>query len=432
MLDRRIAPAAATLEKVLFPQVRTAHLSNGVAVYLLQFGTQEIVELSALFPAGKSFESAPSVSSFAAKMIQEGTRSHNSLEFARALDRFGAFIHVESGYESASVGLTSLSKHLQSTIPLWAEMMLEPSFPAEELEKLRERTVQHLDVEEQKTGYIARKEYNRLLFGTQHPYGAHSEKGDIRAIALEQLKAFHATHFHIANASIVATGRFDEAQLLSLLDATVGRQKLDSAEQRVSLAGSHARWAMPAPATGLQYFEKADSMQATIRVGHRAFPRSHPDHYPMQVANTVLGGYFGSRLMKNIREEKGYTYGIASAWLTMKYDGIFVVQTDVGNEYINPTLAEIKKEMQLLIDKGVTAAELDLVRNYMLGRSATGRETPSQLLSLIQNALINDFAFDEIDRKHDIMMALRPKDIQRLAAQYFQPSQLLEVVCGKM
>ncbi|HEX2900423.1 MAG TPA: insulinase family protein, partial [Bacteroidia bacterium] len=224
----------------------------------------------------------------------------------------------------------------------------------------------------------------------------------------------------------------DEAQLLSLLDATVGRQKLDSAEQRVSLAGSHARWAMPAPATGLQYFEKADSMQATIRVGHRAFPRSHPDHYPMQVANTVLGGYFGSRLMKNIREEKGYTYGIASAWLTMKYDGIFVVQTDVGNEYINPTLAEIKKEMQLLIDKGVTAAELDLVRNYMLGRSATGRETPSQLLSLIQNALINDFAFDEIDRKHDIMMALRPKDIQRLAAQYFQPSQLLEVVCGKM
>jgi predicted Zn-dependent peptidase len=136
--------------------------------------------------------------------------------------------------------------------------------------------------------------------------------------------------------------------------------------------------------------------------------------------------------MKNIREEKGYTYGVGSAWLTMKYDGLFVVQTDVGNQYIHSTLEEIRKEMLLLIDKGLPLSELDLVRNYMLGKSATGRETPSQLLGLIQNALINDFSFEEIDRKHDIIMALTPADIQRLAAQYLQPDQLLEVVCGKM
>jgi zinc protease len=432
MLDRRISPIAAPLEKVLFPQVRLAHLTNGIPVYLLQFGSQEIVELNALFPAGKSFEPAPSVSSFTAKMMQEGTRNHSSLEFARILDRFGAFIHVESGYESTTVGLTSLAKHVQSTIPLWAEMMLEPIFPADELEKMRERTLQHMDVEEQKTAYIARKEYNRLLFGTQHPYGAHSGKEDIRAIENEQLKAFHASHFHAANATLIATGRFDETQLLALLESTIGTEKLDSPGKKISLSGSGGNWEMPTAASGLHYFEKADSMQATLRVGHRAFPRSHPDHYPMQVVNTVYGGYFGSRLMKNIREEKGFTYGIGSAWLTMKYDGLFVVQTDVGNEYINPTLTEIKKEMQLLIDKGVTLPELDLVRNYMLGKSATGRETPSQLLGLIQNALINDFSFEEIDRKHDIIMALTPADIQRLAAQYLQPHQLLEVVCGKM
>lgn len=136
--------------------------------------------------------------------------------------------------------------------------------------------------------------------------------------------------------------------------------------------------------------------------------------------------------MKNIREDKGYTYGIGSAWLSMKYDGLFVVQTDVGNQYIEPTLAELKKEMVKLIEHGVTSAELDLVRNYTLGRSATGRETPSQLNNLIQNALINGFGFDEMDRKFDIVMALTPADIQRLAAQYLRPDQLLEVVCGKM
>ena len=136
--------------------------------------------------------------------------------------------------------------------------------------------------------------------------------------------------------------------------------------------------------------------------------------------------------MKNIREDKGYTYGIGSAWLSMKYDGLFVIQTDVGNQYIESTLAELKKEMHKLIDEGVSAAELELVRNYTLGRSATARETPSQLNNLIQNALINGFTFDEMDRKFDIVMALTPADIQRLAAQYLRPDHLLEVVCGKM
>lgn len=432
MLDRKQPPVAAKLEKVLFPKVRTTTLSNGIAVYLLQFGTQEIVELSALFPAGKSFEPALSVASFTAKMLQEGTRRRNGLEFARAIDRFGAFIHAESGYESASVGLTSLAKHLASTVPLWAEMILEPAFPEDELEKLRERTLQHLDVEAKNTSYIARKEFNKLLFGTQHPYGSHAEKADIQALQISQLRDFHASHFHVANASVIATGRFDEAQLIALLETTIGQQSLPSGGAKISLSGSHAMWPSKEAAVGLHYFEKADSMQATLRVGHKAFSRSHPDYYPMQIVNAVYGGYFGSRLMKNIREEKGYTYGISSGWLSMKYDGFLVVQTDVGNEYIEPTLSEIRREMQLLIDNGVTAAELDLVRNYILGRSATGRETPAQLLSLIQNALINDFAFEEIDRKHDIVMALTPSDIKTLAAKYLHPEQLLEVVCGKM
>jgi zinc protease len=431
-LDRRMVPAAAPLEKILFPQIKQATLANGVVVHMLQFGAQAIVELGAIFPAGKCFEPASSVANFTAKMMQEGTRQRSSLEYARAIDNFGAFVNVDSGYEAASVSLTSLTKHLASTVPLWAEMILEPAFPEQEMEKLRERSLQHLDVEEQKTGYIARREFNKLLFGAAHPYGEPAGKEGIQAIQLADLQAFHTKHFHPANAVIVAVGRFDEAQLLAVLDATIGQQHLPAGGHKVDLSASLGRLVADAPATGLQYFEKNDSMQATLRVGHRAFARSHPDYYPMQIVNTVYGGYFGSRLMKNIREEKGYTYGIGSAWLSMKYDGLFVIQTDVGNEYITPTLVEIRKEMDRLLTLGVSDAELDLVRNYTLGRSATGRETPSQLSGLIQNALINGFEFHEMDRKFDIVMALQKEDIQRLAVQYLQPDQLLEVVCGKM
>jgi zinc protease len=432
MMNRSVPPAAAPLEKILFPTVRRAALRNGVDVYMLQFGSQEVMELVALFPAGKCFEPAAAVSNFTAKMIQEGTRHRNSLEFARAIDNFGAFVHVESGYEAASVGLTTLSKHIQKTVPLWAEMILEPSMPEMELEKMRERSLQHLDVEEQKTGYIARREFNRLLFGAAHPYGAPGGKAEIAALQLADLKAFHQSHFHPGNAVIVAVGRFDEAALLDSLNATLGQQALAPGQAKVDLGMSHGRWQADTPATGLQYFEKPDSVQATLRVGHRAFARSHPDYYPMQVVNTVYGGYFGSRLMKNIREDKGYTYGVGSAWLSMKYDGLFLVQTDVDNAYIEPTLREIKMEMDRLIAHGVSDAELDLVRNYTLGRSATGRETPSQLNQLMQNALINGFDFQDMDQKFDIVMGLTAADIQRLARHYFDPAQLLEVVCGKM
>lgn len=431
-LDRSLPPQAAPLEKVIFPQVRRASLSNGVEVHLLQFGTQEIVEMSAVFPAGKSFEPAPSVSTFTTKMMHEGTSRLNSLEFARKMDWFGAFIHVESGYESASIGLTTLAKHLESTVPLWVEMMVDPAMPDHELEKLRERTLQHLDVEMQNTGFIARREFNRLMYGLQHPYGAFSDKPDIEAIRLEQLRAFHKRNFHPGNAIIVAVGRFDEERLLGLLDSELGRHKLDNSAERVSLMGASHDWQEVVPVPGLHYFEKADSMQATLRVGHRGFARRHPDYYPMQVVNTALGGYFGSRLMKNIREDKGYTYGIASAWLCMKFGGSFVIQTDVGNAYIMSTLEEIKKEIRLLTDRGLGAGELDLVRNYMLGRSATGRETPNQMLGLIQSALVNEYPLEEMDRKFDIVMAMRPTDVQRLAQKYLHPEKLVEVVCGKM
>lgn len=430
-LDRRVPPAAAAMTKILFPEVARHELSNGISLYSLQFGTQEIMELNAIFPAGKSFEPEVSIASFTSKMMQEGTRSHNSLEYARLIDSFGASIGADAGFESATVSLTTLSKHMESTVALWAEMITDPALPESELLKLKERTLQHLDVEGQKTGFVARREFNRHLFGNKHPYGSSAEKTDIASIHLQQVIDFHHHNFHPANATIVAVGRFDEGKLIQLLEQHLGKVARNP-ELIVSLAGSKAQWEALQPVSGLQYYEKADSMQATVRVGHRGFARLHPDYYPMQVVNTILGGYFGSRLMKNIREDKGYTYGIGSAWLSMKYDGMFLVQTDVDNAYIKPTLEEIRKEIQKLISKGVSQAELDLVRNYMLGKSATARETPSQLAGMIQNALVNDFSFEEIDRKYDIIMALTPADIQRYAEKYLRPELLLEVVCGKM
>lgn len=431
-IDRSVPPVAAPMEKIPFPQIQQRKLSNGVPIYLVPFGTQEIVEMALLFPAGRSFEPAPGIASFTGKMIQEGTRSYTGLAFARKLDHFGAYVNVDTGYETATASLTSLAKHLGSTIPLLHEMVTQPTFPEAELKKLRTRTIQHLDVEEQKTAYTARKEFNQLMFGPGHPYGRTSGKQQVQNIENETLKAFFAKNYNFVNASIIVCGRYDETVVMELLEAYFGNPKLVDPAQKVDVSTSRAMEKPGDQPVGLHYFEKEESMQATIRVGLRSFARSHPDYHRMQVVNTILGGYFGSRLMKNIREDKGFTYGIGSAWLCMKHHGFFLIQTDVGNAYIRPTLAEMEKEVRRLIEEGVEEGELQLVKNYMLGRTASGRETPSQIVGLIKTLLASEIPFENLNEKFDIIQSVTVEDVKRLAVQYLQPEAMLQVVCGKL
>ncbi|MEM0999851.1 MAG: pitrilysin family protein [Bacteroidota bacterium] len=432
MIDRRVPPAAAPLEKTPFPTVHTRTLRNGTTVYLVPYGTQPVVELGAVFPGGRSFEPAAAIATFTGKMLQEGTRNYTGLEFARRLDHLGAFIGVETGYENATVLLTSLVKHLGSTIPLLQEMLLQPIFPEKDLSKLKTRTIQHLDVENQKTGFRARKEFNRLVFGPDHPYGRSAEREDIRIVENDMLKAYWRKNFNFRNLRLVAVGRFDESQLLRMLEDHFGTPDVADPAQKVNLDQSYARQVAPEHPTGLRYFEMPDTMQATVRIGHRGFSRHHSDYYRMQVVNTVLGGYFGSRLMKNIREDKGYTYGIGSAWLGMRYGGYFLAQTDVGNQYIQPTLDEMEKEIHRLIDQGLEDTELGLVKNYMLGRMISGRETPMQIFELIKSIISNGLPFQALDDKFDIIQGMTTEEVQELAAKHLQPEKLLKVVCGKM
>lgn len=432
LLDRTVAPQAAPLQNVAFPAVRHRHLSNGIPVHLCQFGSQEVMELSLSFPAGRCYEDGMSVASFTSKIIQEGTRTLSALDFARRLDFYGASLHIESGMEVATVGLSTLTKHFGATLPLLQEMLLEPAFQDSELQKLKQRTIQHLDVEEKKTAYVARKNFNRILFGADHAYGRNADKPDIERIELAPLRAFHQRNFNLVNADIVLTGRFDEDEAMRLLDAHFGQAAHIDPAMRVLESESRGLPLLPAPSGGFHYQEIPDVMQGTIRVGHRAFPRKHADYQGMQVVTTLLGGYFGSRLMKNIREEKGYTYGIGAGWVPMKYAGLFIIQTDVGNEYIRPTLDEIAKELDKLLQDGVGEAELGLVKNYMLGRSASGRETPSQIAGYIRNVLLHEIAFEELDQKFDRIQAVTPEDVLRLARTYYHPQDLVQVVCGKL
>lgn len=394
-------------------------------VYLLSFGQVEVVEVQAIFRAGKNYLPVPGLASYTGRMMQEGTASYNSLELSQQLDSFGAWISTETDEETMAFKLATTTQNLNETLPLLKEVMLSPTFPEDEFTYMKMRGIQAAKVNAQKTNIQARRHFNHQLFGPSHPYGLNASQAEIEALQLVAIKDYHQRLLQPGNMSLAVVGIFEEESLLASLEEKFGTLDRSGAE--------------PEPASfpdminnrGRHYVEQ-EGMQATLRLGHPAVSRSHPDYYKLNLLNTVLGGYFGSRLMKNIREEKGYTYGIYSGYIGMKHNGVFVVQADVGNEYIEPTIREVKKEIQLLQEKGIEEEELQLVKNYLLGKSISDRETPFQMGDWLRFSLAYDITFEELDKRFEVIKEIQKEEIAQLASTYLHPDEMLEVVVGKM
>ncbi len=427
MLNRTIPPIGKPFQNIPLPAFTLAHLSNGIPVYMIQYGTVEMCEVQAIFKAGAGYGDKVGVSDFAPRNMSEGTKNFTSLAFSQALDNYGAFLEYDEGNEFISFHLTTLSHLVAKTVPLMQECLVNPIFPETEWEKLKSRTLQKLQVSQKQTAYIAAREFPKLLFGANHGYATTADMAEIQVIERNDLVEYHQNYLHAGNMTFAVTGRFDEIDLMRTLEAQFGSLPILPANTEISTTSLPTA---TSPA-GAHHFEVEGGVQSSIRLGHLGFSRLHPDYDKMELVNTILGGYFGSRLMKNLREEKGYTYGIYSGWNSYLYTGAFAVQCDVGNEYIEDTLFQVKKEISTLISAGVTADELDLVKNYKLGQSINQRETPSQINRTLRFALIYGISFAQLDQKYETFKALKPDDISELAAKYIQPDKLIEVVCGK-
>ena len=427
MLDRITPPLAQPFTPRHLPPYTTRKLSNGIPVYCLQYGTVDIAEVQLVFKGGAAFEDKPGSIQYMAANLKEGTTSRTGQQLAERLDDFGASISADTDSEFVAVSLSALTKHLSKTLPLLREVIMTPSFPEEDFLNMKHRGLQRMELMALKTSFIARREFLRLTYGDAHPYGAVFGPEELKALTIEDLKTCHQQYLGLGNCFILAVGRFEEEQLIGELETHFGKEPATGKIEGLS----HAANAEIVTASGRHYKEQ-EGMQATLRLGHLGLKRKHDDYYPMIVVNTILGGYFGSRLMKNIREEKGLTYGIYAIWYSDKYSGHFSIQGDVSNDKIELALSEIRKEIQRLIDEPIPEDELTLVKNYLLGKSVSERESPFQLSNLMRYSLAYDISFESLDQKFDIIQNLQVSDIQRLAQQYYHPDQLLEVISGKM
>lgn len=422
-INRKLQPAIQPLSHLRFPKPEVARLSNGIKVYQFNSGTQEVISVDMIFSAGTWFQNKPFTSLATNLMLREGTKNYTSQQMAEALDFFGAHFENSAERDDAFVSLYSLNKHLHKTLPLLEEIVKDPVFPHNEYDVLAGKQRQMLEVNRQKVNFLARTHFNPIIFGERHPYGIFLQPGDVDKINPTDLSKFHKQLYHSENCSIILAGKIG-GDVLSLLEKYFGGTDWNG--QKPSFNGQDAT-----PSTLKYHFlNKERALQSAIRMGRIMVGRQHPDFAGLKVLNTILGGYFGSRLMSNLREDKGYTYGIGSAVVPLRHEGFFVITGEVGAEVTKQALGEIKIELDRLCNEKIKEKELLLVQNYMLGELLRAIDGPFAQASLFRELLDDDLNDHYLINLVNTIKNISAAELQDLAIQYINPDSLYTLVVG--
>lgn len=423
LLDRTQPPAFQSIQTVSLPLLKPYTLDNGVRLNLIDIPGQPVLRLECIFDAGTWHEQTPTSGFFALKMLSEGTPGRTSAQISEYFDGYGAFLELNSGPDRSSVVVYCLTKFLPNVLPLLSEMITEPTFPQKELDDLRNITMQNLRINYEKNAYLAGVLFRAKVFGATHPYGRSQNPDAVEQLTQADVVTFYERVIKNRPFQILLAGQASEVEV-DYINKTLGQLPIT----HETLADVSIP---PLPdATAPTLSEKEDSVQSSIRLGRRLFTRSHPDFFRMLVTNEVLGGYFGSRLMKNIREEKGFTYGISSNMPSFRRDGYFLIGTDVKRENTQETLDEIHKEIRQLQTEPVGADELETVKNYMSGEFVGSLNTPFEIADRYKVILFDGLPADFLTTYIQHIRAVSPDDIRAMATRYLNPDQLQEVIVG--
>ncbi|HMO32685.1 MAG TPA: pitrilysin family protein [Lacibacter sp.] len=397
-------------------------LDNGVEVVAINAGTQEVMSLEWVFYAGNWYEEQNLVAATTNFLLKNGTSTKSAFDINEHFEYYGAFLNRSCYNETATMSLHTPVRHLQALLPVVSELLTDAVFPASELQIYRQNAKQRLAVNLKKCDFVASRLIDAYVFGEHHPYGTFSRFEDYDALQEEQLRAYYDRFYRNGRCIIFAAGLLPQ-DLPQLLNQAFGQLPLN----RLPLPTVEHPFT---PATEKKYRLENDpnGVQGAIRMA-RPFPtRHHPDFTKVQVLNALFGGFFGSRLMSNIREDKGYTYGIHSYIQNHLHDSAWMISTEAGRDVCEATIQEVYYEMEHLRDEPVDAEELQLVRNYLIGSILGDLDGPFQVIARWKNILLNGLDVSYFHRSvHDIKNT-SAEELQALANKYLQPDAFYELV----
>ena len=426
MQNRTVAPAIKEpIEfEIVLPPYEKAKLSNGVEVYSVNLGTEEVVLVNWVFCAGNWYEDKKAVASATNYLLKNGTSGKTAFQLNEHFEYYGAHLNRACYSEMAEITLHCLNKHIEAVLPVVAEMITEATYPEEELATYSQNSQQRLKVGLQKSDFVAGRLIDAYLFGEKHPYGTYNNLEDYSALKREELTALYNRYYKNGRCIIFVAGKIPPT-LVKQLEDHFGKLPLRS-HRTPEKEIVH----IVQPAKEKKHFitNDPDGVQAAIRIV-RPFPnRHHPDFQKAMILNNVFGGFFGSRLSANIREDKGYTYGIYSYLLNQVTQSGWMISTEAGREVGQATIEEVYKEMQLLREEPVDGEELQMIRNFMIGSVLGELDGPFQVIARWKSLLLNDLDEQYFYRGIETVKTVSQVELQEIANKYLHPEEFYELV----
>jgi zinc protease len=423
MLDRLVAPPIQKILSIQLPVAEVTALPNGARLHILYNASQPVIKLEIVFKAGRWYEPVSALSYFTSKLLLEGTAKYSAQQIADIIGFYGASLECNQGFDRATLTLYTLSKHLENIIPVIQDIISQPTFPESEFKLLKTRTLQNVAIEKQRNAYLATKRLTESIYGPKQPYIAGLDETEIENVTLDQIKDFFLTNFSLAESEIFVSGAIepDTSQiLLTALNKTPAGLKILDIPPSANVYQKQ-----------VHYLEREDQIQTTIRIGC-PWPLMHDENFSqLSLLNKILGGYFGSRLMKNIREEKGFTYGIFSTVSAKEHATLFYIGTDVNYQNSGRTIEEIIKEITLLQNDLVPEEELDTVKNYTIGKFINDSSNIFDQVDKYKSLVLHNLPINYYSDYLNHIANAEARHLQELAQIYLNPASLTQVLVGK-
>ena len=421
-MNRTIPPPIQSQDFAFRKPVRHI-LPNGVSLSTIaSVGHEEVLRIDFVFSVGQWHQAQKLQALFTCRMLREGCRGYSSADFAERLDYYGAWLELSVGMNRSFVTLYTLKKFFAQTLELVHSMLSEPAYDEEQFLTIRANNKAQLLVNMQKGDVCAQRALRRSIYGDAHPCGMSAELEDYDALQTSHLREFFARHYGSSNCSIYLSGSIDDA-VLQRVETLFGTTPWGS-----STPIEEVQYSMHSADVKSQYVIRPDALQSSIRMGTLMMDVNDADYLSMRVLTTVLGGYFGSRFMKNVREDKGYTYHISSDLITNTSQVLFLVGCEALVDKADEVIAEVHGEMLRLQQEPISDTELRMVRNYMTGEICRNYEGAFSLTDAY--IFMEHLGLPQTHIDHTVE-AIRTTDaarLQQLAQRYLRPEELYTVV----
>lgn len=419
MIDRKLQPALVEINKIDFVSPKKYSITEDVELFHMSEVPNETAKIDLYFNGGKA-AGPKGESSFVNGLLLSGTLKDNSTEINKKISYLGGFYDAGISMEGAAVSIYALRQNIEAVLDIILDSIANVCFEEHELNDFKNERKQRMKVSLGKVSFIAQREFQQKMFASHSNYASVSQLEDIDKIERNALIDFHKLHYLNGLTRAFVIANIDEQQI----ERIQNKLKSFAANHQPQYESNFEN------ATGEFHTEKTDALQTAIRIGKMMFDKTHDDYLDFLILNTIIGDYFGSRLMSNIREDKGYTYGIGSSLVELYNTGYFIIATEVGKQHREAAINEIKNELSRLQTELVPVEELELVKNYMLGQLLKSADGPYAMSDLYLAAHIHGQDLNFYNRAIDAIKNITPERIQSLAKQYLNWNSLTIVSAG--